>query len=758
MDTQSSTPPVDVDDLAREKVQEVEEILDRPENLKLESIKSCFAILKQIITAADLHRTNQEKDKSENNEQIKTENSESIYADYADDHEQFNAVDLSEQFATNSVKWTIRVRAFKSVHRIFELLISTKFGSNKSTVLKILPDLIRLSFVAATSPYDNLKIQGFQMFRDLINRFALVEEKEFPGHSILEQYKTQLLSAVKPAFELDAPPYITAIACQVCSQWICRGLEKESVGLKRAYQLMEPSIEKLESQSINPNSLLYQEIELEQERLDILGSWAQLYITSHEASETSKLLKYLIENRVETLVVKWWEALKDYALLIMLSPKRLTVSHDNEHVYTREVAFKLFTPIWPKLTLAVTIWLCSSKRKTSESEDPDKTTFTNTKANGSQKYFRFLCGILLNEFCKCLQSDLATMDSIPEPTMLALRSLNMLLSSVDLNKNFLDDIMVTREFYTALRGLLLKLTNPKNAHRLLLKNTLLQLFDLMFTNFKDNDKIVQYSLAQFICSILTSIEPYDTAASNELERTSQQLIVANLFVVAKSRTDILAGDCKLLDAFTDVIGRILTCDRSDTSTLTIVTVIDGVHNLLKNLPKTAAETVIKRVSVAKQSLLSRLLDIHSIIDKSSPVQKSCEPRILFEVVAKSMKADLAHLSVPIGARQELLSGLLKTLLTIVDSLKHDKDSCDQITLILRDLEKNFAEDFAALRQASDSMRCMIDNALKQPATKVDALPGDSTKTTKKTANSVVKKPSSRIVLKSDFSNFYSKKQ
>lgn len=746
MATQSSAPTIDVDDLAREKVQEVEEILDNGDNSKVGSIESCFAILKQIITAADLHRTN-DNNKVENNKKEGPETSESIYADYVDDHEQFNAVDLTEQFATNSVKWTIRVRAFKSVHRIFNLLISTNSKlttSNKSTVLKLLPDLIRLSFVAATSPYDDLKIQGFQMFRDLINRFATVEEKEFPGHSILEQYKTQVLSALKPAFNLDAPPYITAIACQVCCQWICRGLEKDSISLKRAYQLMEPSIEKLESQSINPNSLLYQEIELEQERLDILGSWAQFYTTSLESGLISKSLSDLIQDRVESLVGKWWEALKDYALLIMLSPKTMTVSHDNEHVYTKEVALKLFSPVWPRLTLAVTTWLCTSNTDSkhapeNQSKENADGISTALQPATTLKYFRFLCGILLHEFCKCPHLDPVT-DSLPESTIIALRSLCLLLSNDSINKNLLEDFAVVREFYTVLVKTLINLTELRSSHKALLKNALSLIFKLALAKFEDNDKVVQYSLARLIYFVRAGLNPSTTMGDEAREHISQQTLFTNLIVVAKSRPNLLTECPEQFSAFMSIVKELFTVPKP----VSIIYVIDSIHNLQKNLPRASATMLTERIFQIKQASLLKL--VQEFFNCES-ISKEPQNRALFEAIIKSMKYDLELLESPV--RQDSLASLIKTLLSQLDTSQGNSELVGQIMQILRDLEKCFSNEFTKVRDTE--LKSMIDKVLK-PVIKSEPDPRASKKT-----NAVVKKPSSSIKLKSDFSNFYSKK-
>lgn len=97
---------INVDELASKKVQEVEQSLEAKSgsDFKLDTFTAWFSVLKQIITAADLHRTNDKNSKSAlDGKEGKHETGDSIYADYSDDNEHFTAhVDLTEQFATNS--------------------------------------------------------------------------------------------------------------------------------------------------------------------------------------------------------------------------------------------------------------------------------------------------------------------------------------------------------------------------------------------------------------------------------------------------------------------------------------------------------------------------------------------------------------------------------------------------------------------------------------------------------------------------------
>jgi hypothetical protein len=576
---------INVDQLAKEKVDEIDEVLSKSSSLKQDALNSWFSTLKQIITAANLHRTIDGNNKDDLDQSNKQETGDCIYADYVDDNEQFNAsVDLSEQFATNSVKWTIRVQAFKIVHRLVQLLCN----SSKKTsplLVKLLPDLVRLAFVAATSPYDELKMQGFEMFKFLIERFATMEEKEFPGHSILEQYKTQFLSAVKPAFNMDAPPYTTAIASQICSLWICHGLEKEFSDVKRTYQLMLLSIDKLNNQGINQYSKLYNESELEQERVDILGAWAQLDIASLEdkiSNNRSRIfrltdvesanLRSLIEPKVHCLVDKWWEALKDYALLIMPSPKFIGSIHDNEHVYTREVALKLFEPIWPKLVLAQTYNLVLRHDQPGQVE---------------MKYVQFLCGIILRELSRFVLANKIFNHNNPlgDSTILALKSLHSLISSPKVPAIFQEDLVITREFYSVLYNMAICPISDQSII-LLLRDILDKLLTFAFSKVLHEESCVHFTIAKLISLLMNTMKDLEIACkqkSSDLESLKKHLEIRVRILVSVMRSSPVSAldEAPLQEALTAVFQELLKFDHDKALNLNLV---DRLQQLPSNLP------------------------------------------------------------------------------------------------------------------------------------------------------------------------------
>lgn len=54
-----------------------------------------------------------------------------------------------------------------------------------------LSDLIRMSFMAATSDSDQLRLEGLKTLQEIIDKFSRVPEPEFPGHLLLEQFQVR---------------------------------------------------------------------------------------------------------------------------------------------------------------------------------------------------------------------------------------------------------------------------------------------------------------------------------------------------------------------------------------------------------------------------------------------------------------------------------------------------------------------------------------------------------------------------------------
>lgn len=775
-----SEPPkpqqTDVDALARDKVDEIEKSLDASGEHKLDDLNSWLSILKQIITAADLHRTNDKSSKQDREIDPKAETGDSIYADYADDNEQFNAVDLTEQFATNSVKWTIRVRAFKIVHRIVQLYLNVLATSNKSLanrtpIIKQLPDLVRLSFVAATSPFDDLKVQGFEMFKFIIEKFAAVEDKELPGHSILEQYKSQVLSALKPTFNPDAPPYITAIASQVCSSWICYYIEKDPISLKRTYQFMLLSIEKLKNQSVNQNSKLYTESELEQERLYILGSWARLYIQASDSAATDTLnnnnpskkeLAELVKPQIDSIIDSWWEALKDFALLTMPAPKFIGVSHDSQHVYTRDVALRLFEPIWSELVLAVTIWICSYKsfsEDNSQPKGPEHSVNNNYQNNKQQncdtsnkspirssqrKYFKFVSGLLLRELCKCRQSVKQSKSTINESTSNVFRSIHLLLNDDNTRTYLLESLEVTGEFYSTLSILYNDRLKNRDPISKTIKSLQDMLFEIIVVKISSDLDQVSYGLNHLCNQISTQLQAIEEA--DVLKSQSEDALIklstylSSLMRLFKVNCDQIISNAELLDPSVQTFRRIMAFERDPSIG---VSFLNHLLSLYQSIGQDNVKTLATRLFDTHLEIVNQLVLKGKEGDKENLARQVSYLDSHLKFIRKTLDS-----CEPTG-RQSLLKQLLECMTKVITT-----ESRDLSNLFARHLDgckKELPDDFKVSltgqqRQDLDKFResQMEHKPVAQAKKPASAQLGPSKLPTK-------------ITLKADFSNFYGKK-
>jgi hypothetical protein len=84
-----------------------------------------------------------------------------------------------------------RVFAAECVRKI---LITSPFITNQTgtELVRHLSDLIRMSFMGATSNSDPLRLEGLLNLETVIEKFAELEDPEFPGTSILEQFQAQV--------------------------------------------------------------------------------------------------------------------------------------------------------------------------------------------------------------------------------------------------------------------------------------------------------------------------------------------------------------------------------------------------------------------------------------------------------------------------------------------------------------------------------------------------------------------------------------
>uniref|UniRef100_A0A8C5QNR6 HEAT repeat-containing protein 5A n=1 Tax=Leptobrachium leishanense TaxID=445787 RepID=A0A8C5QNR6_9ANUR len=231
-----------------------------------------------------------------------------------------------------------------------------------------LQDLIRMSFMAATDHSEQLRLVGLQALLVIIQRFAAVPEPEFPGHLILEQYQANVVAAVRPAFNADTPPDVTAKACQVCSAWLACDVVKDPVDLHRVQQLLLSSLSRVQVAKETPS--VYSESTTTMEALAVLTAWAEVYIAAIEkvkpegdASEApAEFLMSLLQADINTLSRLWLAVLQDHALLTLPADCSQLLSVHGGTFFTAETsnaARSHYLCSWSSILHASSLWLSS---------------------------------------------------------------------------------------------------------------------------------------------------------------------------------------------------------------------------------------------------------------------------------------------------------------------------------------------------------------------------------------------------------------
>uniref|UniRef100_A0A8B9LMU0 HEAT repeat-containing protein 5A n=1 Tax=Astyanax mexicanus TaxID=7994 RepID=A0A8B9LMU0_ASTMX len=301
----------------------------------------------------------------------------------------------------NNLRWSTRVFAVECVCRIivqcengdpahFDMVLAQEQRLHESTDFLVLhlANLVRMAFMAATDHSEQLRLAGLQMLLVIIRKFASVPEPEFPGHVILEQYQANVGAALRPAFSADAPPDVTAKACQVCSAWIASGVVSDLRDLRRVHQLLASSLVKVQAGRDVPSSL-YNESTFTMETLAVLKAWAEVYIVAVESTKQKEspagqhleqqleqceepetagpagagLLK-LVQGDLATLSRLWLAALQDYALLTLPPAYANQLPTSGGSFYTAETvkeARQHYFVAWASVLHATALWLNSTE-------------------------------------------------------------------------------------------------------------------------------------------------------------------------------------------------------------------------------------------------------------------------------------------------------------------------------------------------------------------------------------------------------------
>ncbi|XP_059157278.1 HEAT repeat-containing protein 5B-like isoform X2 [Physella acuta] len=415
------------------------------QSLAIANLGRWLALLKEVLSAST-DATSAENELDDGGDNDDEEEGDDIGVT-------FKAADPDITHPSVAPRWPTRVFAVECLMKIisaceggegqFDLQLAKelkeKTGKNNFLVLH-LSDLIRMSFIAATSDSNQLRLVGLAALEEVIRQFASVPEPEFPGHVILEQYQAQVGAALRPAFSPDTPSDVTAAACEVCSKWIGSGVARDLNDLRRVHQLLVSSLAKLGSVSGKPKAPLYNESASTMEKLAVIRAWAEVYIVAVDRELESKQRKTrhkeesideeviegyehagesllsLVQPELENLSRHWFNALKDHALLSLPAEYSNQLPSEGGAFYhpdTVESAIHHYKKSWPSILHGLSIWLNDTGFKEAQIESTDdqdngKISFAAQAANApanmrtrsmNQDRFFLILGISMEALC-----------------------------------------------------------------------------------------------------------------------------------------------------------------------------------------------------------------------------------------------------------------------------------------------------------------------------------------------------------------------
>ena len=307
--------------------------------------------------------------------------------DTGDEDEDARSLSVGESSSkrTESHKWKTQVIFVQLLRKLFELCASDpahfsgsmyRRGQSVSGdyLVSYLGELVRVVCLASTGSMHELRLSGLMALQDLIRLFSATQDPDLPGSPFLVQFQAQIGAAFRPAFQTDMPPNISALACQVCGEWVVSGVSTGGSELRKVFGLLESSLKKIGQGSSSKH--LYGDIMITLETLSVLGAWAEVYYRSlfpQSSSENdtllSRSLQPLVEPHLPQLSASWFHALYDFSLL-SLPPSQLCLTRGHQcHFFTldsAEQARGIYRQHWTKILKACAIWLSQSDRDETE--------------------------------------------------------------------------------------------------------------------------------------------------------------------------------------------------------------------------------------------------------------------------------------------------------------------------------------------------------------------------------------------------------
>eukprot|EP00850_Spirogloea_muscicola_P013780 SM000095S24994 [mRNA] locus=s95:314510:331395:- [translate_table: standard] len=164
-----------------------------------------------------------------------------------------------------------------------------------------LSELVALAYQVATGTMERVKPLGVYTLSTILSKFSRAQDPDVEGHSILEQYQAQLLSALRTAFDASAGPLLLSAGAKLAAAMIMTDISGGNRGvLQRLVGLMSNLL-------IEWDKLAYPSF------AEWVGSKANSGVAQERQSTDAKVVLPLLLKHSLLLKDCWMAILKDYA-------------------------------------------------------------------------------------------------------------------------------------------------------------------------------------------------------------------------------------------------------------------------------------------------------------------------------------------------------------------------------------------------------------------------------------------------------------
>ncbi|KAL7334523.1 hypothetical protein PS15p_200133 [Mucor circinelloides] len=343
----------------------------------------------------------------------------------------------TQLFALECLQQTIELIYASGIREHFDLILARKrrqqAGLGDFLVFRV-PDLIRLSFTAATAHVNELRLAGINLLKVVIEKFSNTLDADLEDMLLLEQYSAQIGAALTPAFGADSSSEIVSAAVRVCAIYVGSGIVKDLYQLGRVLKLLISALDRCKGESkltgvgevkdLSPHASVMV-------KLSVLNAWAELQV----ASQKQAYLKQVLQPNLAVLSPMWLRALQDYARIrlesdiVALSSRstdRIQASSNSgiDSMYsaaTKDVVLPYYRKSWLKIMEAVATLI--------ETNAPSMTEAINSNPDSEQSddhpsnLFYILFGLCIESLSRISSSSSNKYDNSTIPICLrALRT------------------------------------------------------------------------------------------------------------------------------------------------------------------------------------------------------------------------------------------------------------------------------------------------------------------------------------------------